>query len=370
MAAIHPVVMPVWGVIMTEGTVVKWLVAEGDDITPELEIVEIETTKVTGGLEAGVSGKLRRIVADNGSTLPTGALIAVISDPEVPEAEIESFVAGAKTEVPTAPVAPPQPATIRVGDIEINALRLGEDLPGTPLLLLHGFGGDLNTWLFNHGELASDRQVVAVDLPGHGGSSLAFGSGDLASLAGIVAGTLDALGISRVHVAGHSLGGGVALKLAELRSDRLASLTLIAPVGLGAEIGGNYIPDFIAADRTRAIKDVLGRLFADSAAVSRDMVEGVQRFKRLDGAGDALRTIADAVFPDGRQKEDLRRSLGQVPAMVIRGEADRLVSASHVTGLPASVEVITIADAGHMPQMEQPGPVNQAIRRQMAKADA
>ena len=58
--------------------------------------------------------------------------------------------------------------------------ELGEG--GTPLVLVHGFGGDLNNWLFNHEALAAGRRVIALDLPGHGESTKALQRGDLDEL--------------------------------------------------------------------------------------------------------------------------------------------------------------------------------------------
>lgn len=52
---------------------------------------------------------------------------------------------------------------------------------GVPLVLVHGFGGDLNNWMFNHEALAAGRRVIALDLPGHGESTKQLVRGDLTS---------------------------------------------------------------------------------------------------------------------------------------------------------------------------------------------
>ena len=142
--------------------------------------------------------------------------------------------------------------------------------------------------MFNQAALAERRRVIALDLPGHGASFKEVGAGSLASLAAAVVGLLDALGIERAHLAGHSLGGAVVLALALERPARAASLSLLAPAGLGPEINGAYIDGFIAAGRRKEMKAVLQMLFADPQAVGRDMVEEVLRYKRLDGVEAAL----------------------------------------------------------------------------------
>ena len=65
---IQAVVMPKWGLAMQEGTLLKWLVSEGDAIRPGQEICDIETSKITNALESTVSGTLvRRVVEEAGA---------------------------------------------------------------------------------------------------------------------------------------------------------------------------------------------------------------------------------------------------------------------------------------------------------------
>lgn len=369
--AVHKVTMPKWGLSMQEGTVVAWLVDEGVEVAAGDEIVEIETEKLNNVFEAPVGGVLRRQVAGVGTTLPIGGLIAVIADSGAEDAAIDALVARFEVEfVPEAAAEGPVPQQMKVGGRRINYLVMG-DGDATPLVLIHGFGSDLSTWMFNQAALAEARPVIALDLPGHGASDKNVGAGDVPAFAEVVLGLLDDLAIARAHLAGHSLGGAVALELALADPGRIASLTLLAPAGLGREIDGDYIAGFIAADRRKAAKEVLGRLVHDPALVSRDMVENLLRYKRTDGVGEALNKIAAAVFDDGGQAISYSGRLGDVaaPILCLWGAGDAIIPPEHAAALPDSAEVHVIDGAGHLVQMEQASAVNGFIGTFLAASD-
>ncbi len=361
---IHKVTMPKWGLSMTEGKVVAWLVEEGAGVSPGVEVVEIETEKIAGGLEVTESGVLRR-VAQVGETVPVQGLLGVIADASVPAAEIEIFVADFQASFvpPEADeeTAGPAPETVEVEGRTLRYLRRGEG--GDPAILIHGFGGDLNNWLFNHEALAATRTVYALDLPGHGGSSKQVGEATLGEFTKALSGFMDAVGAEKAHLAGHSMGGAVALDFALTHPARALSLALIASAGLGAEIDGDYIEGFITAGRRRDIKPHLEKLFANSGLVGRQLIDDILKYKRLDGVDSALRAIADQFFPQGRQAAVLDDRLGElsIPVQAIWGSEDRILPASHAEGLPANVKIQIISGSGHMVQMEAAAEVNRAI---------
>jgi pyruvate dehydrogenase E2 component (dihydrolipoamide acetyltransferase) len=159
------------------------------------------------------------------------------------------------------------------------------------------------------------------------------------------------------------MGGAVGLQLAAAKPDMVASATLICPAGLGPDIAMDYINGFIEASRGKKLEPVLQMLVANPALVTRDMIEGVLKFKRIDGVDAALKKMRDALYPGGRQADALRDSLGKVkaPVQVIVGAKDRVIPSAHAQGLPGSVKVHVIENAGHMPHMEASSEVNRLI---------
>lgn len=364
---IHMITMPKWGLSMEQGQVNGWLKSPGDKVSKGDELLDVESDKIASGVECAFDGILRRQIAQEGDTLPVGALLGVVADQETSDAEIDAAVAEFQRDFVPAKAgdadAGPQPEKAQIGGRTVRWLKLGEG-DGTPVVLIHGFGGDLNNWLFNHADLATGRTVWALDLPGHGESGKAVESGALDELAQSVIDFLDTQKIERAHLVGHSLGGAVAMAVAERAPTRVASLSLIASVGLGDEIDGAYIEGFASATNRNVLKPHVTKLFADPALVTRQLVEDLVKYKRLEGVQDALAKIASQSFAGGAQRRVFRDRLSTLApkVLVIWGDADQIIPARHAQGLAPTVQVEVIAGKGHMVQMEAAAEINRLLK--------
>jgi pyruvate dehydrogenase E2 component (dihydrolipoamide acetyltransferase) len=361
MTGITAITMPRWGLTMEEGTVTDWLVPLGGEVAAGVDIVEVESTKLAGTVEAPSAGVLRRQAILAGRTIPVGTLLGIIADAGVSDEEIDAFAADFKPPEDDGEAAESlRPQSVDVDGQLLNYLRHGE---GAPLLFVHGFGGDATGWVFIQNDLAQHADTIAVDLPGHGASDKAVRKGDLNGQADILAGFIRALGLGKVHLVGHSMGGGICLALATAEPDLVASLTLLAPMGLGRAINAQYLESFVAAQKKRDVEAALRMLFADESLVTRSLVDDVLKYKRLDGVDTALAVIQGSILEDGQQAEifDLQRL--SCPITLIAGAADRIIPPDEVVAQGGKL----LDGVGHMPQAEASSIVSDVIRSVLAR---
>jgi pyruvate dehydrogenase E2 component (dihydrolipoyllysine-residue acetyltransferase) len=378
---IVPVTMPKWGLSMQLGKITTWLVSVGEEIKVGDDLADIETEKITGTLEASDGGPLRRIIARAGEDVPVGGTIALIAPAEVSEEDLDAAEAAARAVidagVPAGAAAPEVRTTAGPDGRKISYAGAGAD--GDVVLLIHGYGGDRNSWLFLQEPLAARHRAYALDLPGHGTSAKDVGDGSIGVLAGAVAAVLDAVGAQRAHLVGHSLGAAVALAVAARGPGRepgrgpgrIASVTLIAPAGFGAEINADYLRGFAGARTRRELKPVVGQLFADEQLVTRQLVDDLLVYKRLDGVDEALHALLGTLLDGDAQRLDSAATLAAlgeaVPVTVVWGSADRIIPAAQAESVTGASRRV-IPGTGHMPHMERPGEVLAAIEETIARA--
>lgn len=231
------------------------------------------------------------------------------------------------------------------------------DGTGTPVLLIHGFASDALAWSLVQEPLAAraGRPVIALELPGHGGSDPDVRDGRMEGQVAAAVAAADALGIDRVHLVGHSNGAAVATVMADSLGDRAASLAVLCGAGFGFDDDRRFMPRFLAADTPDALRAILSGLYVDPDRILTDSVLAMVLAHKSD---PEIATALDKIVADVRQGAYLRAGVRHKaarfggPAKLIWGAADRLTPAHHAWGLPGHIGVHLIPEIRHAPQID------------------
>jgi pimeloyl-ACP methyl ester carboxylesterase len=232
-------------------------------------------------------------------------------------------------------------------------------------LLIHGLAGSTAWWDSVVPTFARNFRVVRVDLRGHGRSPSPRHGYDTATQARSIAAALDALGISRFSVVGHSTGGYAATALAEQRRDTVITLTVIdtgpspttiIPQGLLSRLALLPVPGRILwrLQSEAMIRKVLrAGAFHREVDMPTEIVESIQHMTHRAFAGTARGSLE---FIQQRSVPDRLAPLG-LPVQVIFGIEDaryRALVASDEYRVIPDVRVELLKDVGHTPMLEDP----------------
>lgn len=302
----------------------------------------------TGPRGAVVMRDVQQALKARGASAEVAQTPRTVEPPRTVEA---SPTARFEAPAPAAPAAatPAPAASGASAPLHRAWLRKGE---GDPVVMIHGFGADHNSWRVLAAAANLSRPILAIDLPGHGRSSATAAS--LGELASAVAAAIEEEGVAAADLVGHSLGAAVAVAVAEAARFRVRSLFLLSPAGLGPDINGDFLHGFTRARSEAALAPWMRLLVADEAAVGAALVRVTAETRAQPGVAGAQERMAEALFPDGTQAFDVRRALGglPMPVRVVFGAADRIVPARHAVALPGTVAVHTLPGIGHMPFLE------------------
>lgn len=251
------------------------------------------------------------------------------------------------------------PAGLHYADTALGRIAFADSGAGAEasVLLLHGFSADNSVWAALASSLgAAGLRVIAPDLAGHGSTTAPAST--VESLTAPVLALVQALGPrlqGPLHLIGHSLGAVVASQLAEQLGARVASLTLIAPAGLGREIAADFVHGMAAVQTPGELAHLLHFLGERGTGLSDAMLKTLAD----ELARGRLQTLAQALAaPSGAQRVDVLRLLEKLPlrlpVRVYMGLQDRVIPPGHAHRLPARVAVHWLAQSGHMPMWDQP----------------
>jgi pimeloyl-ACP methyl ester carboxylesterase len=246
---------------------------------------------------------------------------------------------------------------------------------GPALLLLHGIGNNCQTWSGVIDRLAESYTVIAPDLLGHGDSDKPRGDYSIAAYANGMRDLLSILDVEHATVAGHSLGGGIALQFAYQFPERCQRLALVGSGGLGPELSAGLRAATLPGAELvlTALAGVSGPLRAGMQALEHvGQLAHWKRVRDLAEAGDALLALKDVEARQAflRTLRGVADARGQtvsaadrlylanaIPMLVIWGSRDPIVPAAHaetVRTLVPTARVEVFEDAGHWPHLDDP----------------
>ena len=323
-------------------------------LTADLDTWTAIAEDLTGGMDAYRAGRLR---VRHNLHLAIGFLAATSGSPEA------GRLRSARVDTAQGPIA-----TLQAG-------------AGEPVLMLHGLGATKASFMPTIAALAPSNRVIAVDLPGFGDSGKPLGAPYHAPFfARSTAALLDALGLERAHVIGHSMGGRVAIDMGIRHPERTGRLVLMTPA-LAWKRARRWAPwlrfvrpelGLLQPTSRRATEAVVRRLVpgADNAWVAAAVDEFLRSYLSARGRA-AFYAAARQIYleePSG-PRGFWERLAGMSPeSLFVWGRHDTLVPigfARHVeAALPAARHLEL--NCGHVPQLERPRQLHAAIRRFLA----
>ncbi len=236
-----------------------------------------------------------------------------------------------------------------VNGINLAYARHGK---GAPLMLVHGFPLDSSSWNELIPLLENEFDIIIPDLRGFGQSTTVESPYTVSDMADDLAGLLDHLRIEKVAMAGHSMGGYVALAFAKKYPHRVSGLGLISSQAVADTPEGKERRYKTAADVAEkgvgvVVEAMTPKLSADARVQA--FVQGVITRQSKSAVIGALRAMA--------QREDMSYFLSHFasPLVLIHGDSDQLIPIERAKEIKAAVpsaQIVELKGAGHMPMME------------------
>ncbi len=242
---------------------------------------------------------------------------------------------------------------------------------GPPVVLVHGFGADRYSWLGTAPDLVKQTTVYTVELPGHGNAWDIPAPDGLQQLSDqILSPALAKISSDSglpVHLVGHSLGGALAM-LATAHdtthnTSHIASLSLLAPLGLGSGANVDFIEKYVELDNEAAALELLQQTVFNERLISSQLIKPLLMHLGQQGVRTTLRSLARDVLNPG---DELASAVEQVSASVIPRQV--------IWGLNDNINAFVAADesrfggrwhtmenCGHLPHVEQRVQVNQLL---------
>jgi len=260
----------------------------------------------------------------------------------------------------------------------IDGVRIAYDDAGQgdAIVLLHGFPLDRTIWDAQFAVLSKTARVIRPDFRGSGESGMGEGPALMETLAGDVFGLIEALGIERVTLVGHSIGSYAALAFFRMYEERVAGLALVAG-HVAADTpallpGRDVLAARVAAEGIEpAVEGYWPRYF--NPRFYKEDVALVEHARTIMRRQSGLGAVAQIVGMKERVgSEDLLEDIA-VPTLIVAGETDDWITPESLERTSAAIadcEYLLLRGVGHMPMMEAPSEVTTALYNLMRRVRA
>jgi pimeloyl-ACP methyl ester carboxylesterase len=249
-----------------------------------------------------------------------------------------------------------QTCTLTAGAAGPVDVTVTEGGAGRPFLLLHGGGGPQTVAAFAE-LLSRQARVITPTHPGFAGTARPDALNSIGGLAALYAALLDELDLTDVTVVGNSIGGWITAELALLHSPRVGRMVLID--GTGIEVPGHPAADFFAL----TLDQVSQLSYHDPVKFGIDLATLPPAIlAAMPGNRASLAVYAGTTFADPTLAGRLAGV--NVPALVVWGEADRIVDPDYGRAYAAAIpgaRFRLLTETGHLPQIETPDQLLAAI---------
>ncbi len=249
------------------------------------------------------------------------------------------------------------------------------------IIFVHGLGSYLRAWEKNVDDLKDDYRVIAIDLPGYGKSSKELHSGTPEFYADVIKQFMDALGIEKANIAGHSMGGQAAIAMSLKYPERVKRLILAAPAGIEEFTPGqkDWFRDVMTVRGVAStpVKQIRANVYANFYNMPEDAEFMITDRIALRGAeqfDNYCYTVVQSV--NGMVDQPVAHLLGRItqPTLIVFGENDNLIPNPYLNAgftkeigekgkeLIPNSKLVMIPECGHFLQFEKPEVFNRAVR--------
>jgi 2-hydroxy-6-oxonona-2,4-dienedioate hydrolase len=245
------------------------------------------------------------------------------------------------------------------------------------ILLLHGFAFSVELWELNIPDLSKNHKVIAIDLLGFGLTDKPKGKQNLDTYPQFVYSFMQKMSILKAHVVGHSMGGLIATKLAQMHPECIETLVLLCSPGFQTYIPLHFrifslpfIGELFIKPNKKGLEGALRKNTFNKSTVSKKLVERLYEFSLHPEMGKTLLKVTRTSINIFGFKKFIINSIKNgidkltMPVLIIWGKEDEIIYSNQAYAANKIIKhskLVIFENCGHLPQLEYPEKFNQLL---------